>query len=261
MGKNRMKTTNGGHTTTEELIVSYLDGELVRKELEAVLFDRLAKSPEARLLMREYLEIRGAIRSSMSDPRFQLSPALDARTRSRIETMLVEVPTLETGTLRLKSDKPAIATVATGRSLKLWTKRLVPTLALLLLAVGTTWYVTRTATEKSDLATNTVTPSSSVSVPATTPASNVNGSSTSAQTLVPNTAPERVRIVKEYISVPAPVSQNTAENLQQSAPVTEQQTTTPAVERADPKDIMISHRFGKLIRATNAVQVTQQDRL
>ena len=57
-GKNSAHTT-----TTEELIVQYLDGELVQKELETVLFDRLSHSEEARGLLREYLVVRGAIPS------------------------------------------------------------------------------------------------------------------------------------------------------------------------------------------------------
>ena len=59
-----MNVLLSGHTTTEELIVAYLDGELVRKELETVLFERLATSDDARLLMREYLTVRGAIKAS-----------------------------------------------------------------------------------------------------------------------------------------------------------------------------------------------------
>jgi negative regulator of sigma E activity len=79
---------NAGASTTEELIVQYLDGELVRKELETVLFDRLAHSDEARMLLREYLVVRGAIRVSRNDQRFQLSDDLDARTRARIQQIM-----------------------------------------------------------------------------------------------------------------------------------------------------------------------------
>src|ERR1700683_1652243 len=83
---------NGTHaTTTEELIVQYLDGELVRKELETVLFDRLLHSEDARALLRDYLVMRGAIRVSREDERFHLSENLDARTRDRIEQILVTI--------------------------------------------------------------------------------------------------------------------------------------------------------------------------
>jgi negative regulator of sigma E activity len=85
-------TPNGTHaTTTEELIVQYLDGELVRKELETVLFDRLLHSEAARALLHDYLVMRGAIRQSRMDERFQLSDDLDARTRARIEQILVTI--------------------------------------------------------------------------------------------------------------------------------------------------------------------------
>src|SRR5437763_1907920 len=95
--------SNANHaTTTEELIVQYLDGELMRKELEGMLFERLAQSAEARGILREYLTLRGAIRMSLDDERFQLSSELDARTRQRIEHVLSHVAI----------DEPAVARTA-----------------------------------------------------------------------------------------------------------------------------------------------------
>src|SRR5438477_8091773 len=87
---NLSNAPQGPHaaTTTEELIVQYLDGELHRKELESVLFGRLAESEEARTMLHEHLVLRGAIRASASDERFTLSEGLDTRTRARIEQAL-----------------------------------------------------------------------------------------------------------------------------------------------------------------------------
>src|SRR5436190_11109970 len=82
-------------TTTEELIVQYLDGELVRREMEAELFQRLATSPDARVILREHLILRGAIRMSQMEERFQLSPEVDQRTRARLERVLETLPELE----------------------------------------------------------------------------------------------------------------------------------------------------------------------
>ena len=77
-----MNTAQQAHSTTEELIVSYLDGELMRKELEVELFERLATQPDARKILREYLVVRGAIHASETDARFQLSASVDQRRTS-----------------------------------------------------------------------------------------------------------------------------------------------------------------------------------
>jgi hypothetical protein len=47
---------------------------------------------------------------------------------------------------------------------------------------------------------------------------------------------------------------------------TNTQTETPGITtheevKADPADIMISHRYAKMIKATRAVEVTEQDRM
>jgi hypothetical protein len=259
-----MNTVNSGHTTTEELIVSYLDGELVRKELETVLFERLATSEDARLLMREYLTVRGAIHASVADDRFQLTSAIDARTKGRIELMLKNVPALEkesVETVGFIADKPLVTTIATRRSLAVWTKRAVPTFALLLLAIGTTWYVTRTTVERHESAMNT-TPATSTT-PLSTSTSQEPKVSNQLQQNVAQVAPERIKIVKEYIPAPMPTEQTASnKDLAQNATVNPPATITPAaVETSDPKDVMISHRYRKLIQNTPAITVTQQDRL
>src|SRR5205809_2571018 len=107
-------------TTTEELIVQYLDGELVRTELETMLFERLATSEEARSLLREHLVLRGAIRNSLESEQFQLSADLDARTHERIENMLEAIANEPAG---FASDAPAVRTAATMRRLKRWSLR------------------------------------------------------------------------------------------------------------------------------------------
>src|SRR5438105_14247400 len=112
-------------TTTEELIVQYLDGELVRKELETMLFERLAESAEARGLLREYLTMRGAIRVSHEDERFQLSADLDDRTRMRIEQMLEQMADREPVAPRraFAPDAAPVRTNAVTRGLKRSTVR------------------------------------------------------------------------------------------------------------------------------------------
>jgi hypothetical protein len=254
---------SGGHTTTEELIVSYLDGELVRKELETVLFERLAHSEDARNLMREYLTVRGAIHSSANDERFQLTASLDARTKSRIQEMLKNVPALEvaaeTNVPGFVADKPAISTVATARSLNRWTKRVLPTLALLLLSIGTTWYVTRTTDSHKEVAMNSQVQNQPIATSVQTPAVQTTAPVKESQQVAP-AQNERIKIITKYI--PAPQTTTPSQDMASTqAPITTPAVTTTATETSDPKDIMISHRYAKAIRNTNAITITQQDRL
>jgi negative regulator of sigma E activity len=260
--KQTMHTTQQAHSTTEELIVSYLDGEMIRKELEVELFERLATNAEARTILREYLVVRGAIHASESDARFQLSADVDQRTRARLESILTNVPMLESAPVLATraADRPLVQTVATDRRLKTWTKRLTPALLLLLLAVGSTWYLTHSADQRNQV----VVADNSVKTPATIQTPDVTTNTAhvdtpAATTTAEATPNERIRIVKEYIPVPQAAS-HSGELAQNLAPSTTQQQSAPN-ETNDPKDVMGSHRFAKLIRNTPAVIVTQQDRL
>ena len=251
----------GQATTTEELIVQYLDGELVRKELEAMLFERLAGSAEARTLLREYLTVRGAIRSSVEDDRFHLSSDLDARTRARIEQMLEQGALEETPVTasRLAADRPAVRTSSVRRSLNRWSLR--PSLALLalLLAIGTTWYVTRTTAPK---------------MASDQPIANRLPSAPIAQvpTVIRNreTSKPVVREITRYVHVPAqaPVVQReqTANSLAQSIPAARPTVAAQLQKQAEPvegADIMISHRYAKILSAEekHEIIVSSRDRL
>jgi len=244
----------GSATTTEELIVQYLDGELQRKELETVLFERLAKQEDARQLLREHLVIRGAIRSSMSDERFELSDDLDHRTRARIEEALKALPT-STGL----PDAEPLRVDPTKRRLQRWAVRPSYAALALLLAIGATWFVTRSSvTPVSDVAQN----APSQAAPA---ASQPN--TTSSSTLVPTATTESPKvIVKErivekpvvkYVSVPRSPSQDMAQN-------TTTAVSSPTVKPDESAaDLMISNRYAKLLKATTKqeVVVTSHDRL
>ncbi|HWF44022.1 MAG TPA: hypothetical protein VG537_05230 [Candidatus Kapabacteria bacterium] len=261
-------------TTTEELIVQYLDGELVRKELETMLFERLAQSAEARMLLREYLTVRGAIRSSLEDERFQLSSDLDARTRSRIEQML-EHGVLESASpaMNFEGDAPAVRTNAVDRSLKLSARRsgayrwsLRPGIAALalLLAIGTTWFLTRSTTTSSPQMAAHSTPSVS---PQTAPVSTANKTPSapieqyaSANTTTP--AKPDVREIIRYVEVPAKRGAQPAASIAQNAPAASAaQQQQP--EADDPAAIMISHRYAKILGAEekHEIVVSSQDRL
>jgi hypothetical protein len=244
----------GSTTTTEELIVQYLDGELLRSELEIMLFDRLAKSEEARQILREHLVIRGAIHSSLEDNRFQLSADLDDRTRTRIEEVLKALP------VQKGAGQPDAAPARIDpakRRLERWSVRPAYAALLLLFAVTATWFATR----------STETSAPEVAMTATEPANTPTQSLTA-----PTTSTEAPKvIVKEkivekpvirYVSLPvknqsADIAQNTQQSAAQQAPESKDQT------EASPSDVMISRRFGKLLNETakKEVIVTTHDRL
>ncbi len=260
-GANSARTT-----TTEELIVQYLDGELVRKELESVLFDRLSHSEEARALLREYLVVRGAIRQSRADERFQLSSDLDARTRSRIEQMFESI---EAGGFDMASvdengrlaDRAAIATSATSRRLKQWSLRPSYAFLALLLAIGTTWFLTRTTVENNGAQqtgqTHMTAPTQRTAVASPSAAPGV--TMEKAEVPAPRAASMKPAIHASANRVtPAP---SFAQNMPATA--TSSAQAAPPKAQPDPADVMLSQRYAKLIEAgaKHEVVISGRDRL
>ncbi len=277
---------NARTTTTEELIVQYLDGELVRKELETVLFDRLSHSEEARALLREYLVVRGAIRKSRADERFQLSSDLDARTRRRVEQMLESIEAdgfdiaATDGGGRL-ADRPAIESSSTGRRLKQWSLR--PSLAALalLLAVGTTWFLTRTSLNSSmtkPLAKTNVVNALHPSADMASASNESAGANAAAERIAPanismahTTASAKLEVPAPRMNSIAPVSRTRIRRVIASPSLA--QNLSPVVHahpraaapKAQPNsaDIMISQRYGKAIEAASKheIVISWRDRL
>jgi len=252
-------------TTTEELIVQYLDGELVRKELETVLFDRLFHSEDARTLLRDYLVMRGAIRVSREDARFQLSDNLDARTRARIEQILVTISTEEVPSGFLE-DRRAISTTATSRSLKKWMLRPSIAALLLLLAVGTTWFVSRQTETPShgDMAQalqsqTQMTPSS------TQPAQSAKQTESTPPAMLPVKQTPSHHIMPSRIAPARVRTQSFAQNSASAQPGQPKAAERPAStdQAEDPSDVMIFPRFSKAINAAekHEVVVSSHDRL
>jgi hypothetical protein len=252
-----MQDAYNTQSTTEELIIAYLDGELVRKELEVELFDRLAVSMEARTILRDHLVIRGAIKQSMLEDRFILSDDLDQRTRARLEEILenVSAPTIAARSSRV-ADAGPVRLDQPARSLKRW--RYSTAALLLLLAFGTTWFVT----QELDEPTLAVQQQPSVQQPAVAvipaaPTSNSpEGASVAAAS--PKEADPKV-IVKTVVRtkyVPVPASAQLASR-------SSSESDNVKVEEAKPEDVMISHRVPKLLRNTksNTVVITDKDRI
>ncbi len=265
---NMIKNSSGSlkaATTTEELIVQYLDGELVRKELETVLFERLAQSDEARTLLREYLVVRGAISQSKSSERFQLSRDLDGRTRRRIEQMFERIDAEgfnvvfpATGAEHAPGflpDRVQIATNPFTRRMKQWSLRTSLAALALLLAVGTTWFVTRTTDEHSSAQITMRTPNPAVgSVTSQTPVAPLVTESSVAK-VVPQATHFRSARVKNAVSEPALAASVAPHSAVAKPP------QAPAIQPA-AQDVMISDRFGKAIEsAKHEVVISDRDRL
>lgn len=250
-----MNEIHNAQSTTEELIVAYLDGELVRKELEIELFDRLATMADARHLLREHLVMRGAIKQSLTNERFQLSDDLDARTRARLEQILHSVTTpavLETVKSRRVVDAPAIAHNAAERRLQQWVKRPVALALLLLLTVGTTWYATRSTMSVGDdrqIASNEPKAfAPSINQPSL--ASPVTAQETKVQEpkVIVRTVVQKV-YVKQRAKDVAQNQNNTSGNVDNNE------------QQSDPADVMISRRAKHAIENSNTIVITEDDRI
>ena len=257
-----MNDIHNTQSTTEELIVAYLDGELVRKELEIELFDRLATAPEARTILREHLVMRGAIKQSLTDDRFALSDDLDMRTRARLEQILKSSPGVAAPITKRMPDAPLVTHNAAERRLQQWSKRPVALALLLLLAVGSTWYLTRASIEGQhagpSVASNTNTPETIK--PEVKPAEQVAPSNAGEQPAV-NTASSNVQqpkvIVRNVIRYVERPSRDMAHSNSNAASQSVQ-NTTPAT---DPAGIMLSRRAARALQNSKTIDITEQDRI
>lgn len=272
-----MNDIHNTQSTTEELIVAYLDGELVREELEIELFDRLATGAEARTLLREHLVMRGAIKQSMTDDRFMLSDDLDTRTRARLEQILknvstpavVEAARSKRGTTRV-ADAPAISHNAAERRLQQWSKRPAMLALLLLLAVGSTWYLTRASIEQNglDVANNS---NSNTGTNGTSKTEQVAPSANSTPDVASTQAEPTVNTVTNTIQAePKVIVRNVVRKVYVDRPVRDmaaQQNNAShdvqagQTQESDPSGIMLSRRAKRALQNSNTIVITEQDRI
>lgn len=253
---NAQEMPTGSATTTEELIVQYLDGEMQRKELETVLFERLARNEDARQLLREHLVIRGAIHSSMSDDRFVLSEDLDTRTRARIEEALRALPT--TGGL---PDAEPVRIDPTKRRLQRWSVRPAYAALLLVFAVGATWLLSRSTATDQTVAVNQPTSTESAQKSVAPADLKPNASTSTVMATEPTKVIYKEKIVEKPVVRYVTVSKSAPNDIAQN--VASSNVSSKPAEESNPADIMISHRFGKLLNETakKEVIVTTHDRL
>lgn len=232
-------------TTTEELIVQYLDGELHRKELESVLFGRLAESEEARTMLHEHLVLRGAIRASAGDERYTLSESLDMRTRSRIEHALEQA-------LKFGEPAPAVRTEAVTRRTQRWVLRPSLVALALLLAVGTTWFVTH-STDIAQVA-------SAPQVAQTQPAPAVQNSSVQINAAPAAAIQETHHAIVHQAALKTTKTEAVSEYAQNASAAVKSE---PKQEEPSAADLMISKRYSRFLNAAEKreIVVTSKDRL
>jgi hypothetical protein len=241
----------------EEHIVAYLDGEvaLAGKEVRAAL----AADPELAKAALDYHGLQKAFAASAGDKRFALTEEIDRKTlkalRETLRTSRGEVRIPERS-----ADAMPVRSVRTALVKQLWFKRSSIGLAFAVLLGALFFSLTRNDIKVepsvADKGTSVTAPLASQEKPSL-PQSAVSSEVQSPAKAVPSSvkteeAPE--------MKAPAatPVSANKAETTTPSAQNVAQAAPAPA---SDPEDIMISHRFAKMIKQTRVVEVTQQDKM
>ncbi len=240
---------------TDEHIVAYLDGELhVSSEVER----ELRATPAA----AEYSAIGKAMAHSRADSRFMLSASIDASAKK----MLSRAISSSRGEVRTAAPAPSAAPVRSipaTRSIKfIWARRASVGFAFATL-LAFLWFNTGNKNEQI----------TQVPVPRSTPAP-IQQTAPALPEVVA-TQPGQLAANIDMQSHSAAPTVHTVKNPDVSKNLTkkdlatnttETQTETPGVTahedvKADPAEIMISHRYAKMIKATRAVEVTEQDRM
>ena len=244
---------------TDEHIVAYLDGELnVSKDFER----ELRANPSLAEAAKEYSAIANAMAASRADSRFMLSASVDASTKK----MLARGISKSRGEVRTAAPAPSAApirSVPATRSIKfMWARRRASIGFAFATLLAFLWF---NMGNKSELITQ-------VPVPRSVPAP-IQQSAPALPEVI-TAQPGQVAVNGDMPSHQAASTGHTVRNPEVSkdlivkdlATNTANQTETPAATaheevKADPADIMISHRYAKMIKATRAVEVTEQDRM
>ncbi len=231
------------------------------------------------MLLREYLVVRGAIRVSRKNERFQLSDDLDERTRTRIvqimeameaEELLTPAATLAAPTaLRgFKPNQGAIASSSVSRQVKRWQFRGSLAALSILLTIGAVWLVTENTSNHVAAIQSAQQPSlNSGAAPIAQPMQEAGISGANELNSIASIG--NGSIGKMHAAILPHTSKNVI--TQASNPITQNasQSHDPkvaepasATQATDPAADMISHRYTKAIGdAKNEVVVSGHDRL
>ncbi len=241
---------------TDEHIVAYLDGELhVSPEVESEL--------RATPAVAEYSAIGRAMAASLTDSRFMLSASIDASAKK----MLSRSISTSRGEVRTAAPAPNAApvrSVPAQRSIKfIWARRASIGFAFATL-LAFLWF---NMDGKNEQITQVPVPHSTPApIEQTTPALPEVMTVQPGQVALNNDmqSHQPTSAVLHTAKAPAASKNLTKKDLATTATATQTEAANvPTHEelKADPADIMISHRYAKMIKATRAVEVTQQDRM
>ncbi|MEI8133587.1 MAG: hypothetical protein WCH46_00750 [bacterium] len=244
------------HIITDEHIVAYLDGELsATQEFE----QELRSNPTLASAVAEYKILASAMARSGVDNRFMLSKEVDRKTKNILLGAMADA--------RKAAVVPARAPIASEklvtavRNVKyLWAKRTAMGFVLAGLAVSV-WFNFNVRNEM--ITQVPVSTSPSVSTPTQSVPAAVAPTTTTSNDVALNATQHLTS------NVGTSVRHQAATPVQQSITKTDFAVNTSTVAEAppqtqtkvDPADIMISHRYAKLIKETRAVAVTDQDKV
>ena len=245
---------------SEEHIVAWLDQELVA---DNDFRSSIEQTPALKTAASEYAAISEAIVRSKSDKRFGLSPSVDSRVRASLQQELSRNRKTVRTPERAPNAQPIPNTSTPDRSKRILVRRTSYALAFALLLCAV-WFGLPTQNQPTT-ASNVVSQQTPV---AQAPVNISNVEPTPTVSVANN----NMTAVVESPVTSAPIKHNSnrsvASNVAQHPvePTSQQNqpTTLPiasTTEQADPAGMMISHRFAKLVKATPAVVVNQQDRM
>ena len=240
---------------TDEHIVAYLDGELnVSKDFER----ELRADPALAQAADEYSAIGKAMASSRADSRFMLSASFDASTKK----MLAQGLSKSRGEVRTAAPAPSAApvrSVPATRSIKfMWARRTSVGFAFAAL-LAFLWF---NMGSKNEQITQVPVPHPSAPVEQTVPAATPEAIATQPAQLA---AATDIQSHQGALALHTVKNTEVSKNIKDLATTPANQSEIPSAVKEevkpDPADIMISHRYAKMIKATRAVEITDQDRM
>jgi hypothetical protein len=241
---------------TDEHIVAYLDGELhVSPDFER----DLRADPALASAAKEYAAIGKVFAASSAESRFMLSSRIDASARK----MLANVIRKARKEVRIAAPAPNAAPerlVTAVRNIKyLWAKRTAMGFALAGLAISL-WF---NFNGKNEQITQVPVPHpSKVTAPEQIAPPVMTTETPSAAQYAAKTPEMSNYAAHAKIVTSSPVETKNdiaANNTTPQAEAPHSISEQPA--KADPADMMISRRYAKMIKATRAVEVTEEDRV
>lgn len=243
---------------TDEHIVAYIDGELhVSQEFER----ELRAEPSLARAADEYAAIGRVFYASRADNRFMLSSKVDARTKK----MLADSLAASRKAVRTAAPAPNAAPVRSipaRRSVNfVWAKRASVGFAFASL-LAFLWF---NFTGKNEQITQVPVPvSSSPKAPVLQEqpapvAPEINNQPALVASNITGQSATPIPVKKNLELAKHPASNDLAANTM--SPSEAPRAATNEQAKTDPADVMISHRYAKMIKSTPVVEVTEQDRM